>query len=155
MKKETILGIVSILMLLFLALPAVSADIDIIDIGTDYYLIGHYGFVNYQNTADFNLSGTLLVFIDGNIVAEKKLDMPIRYVAGFRCSPAKTLEFSLNETEGNHTIVAYMISQNAIVQRSYIYYADGRLVEQEEDKESEVIEEDWLKCPSDHSEDGI
>lgn len=146
MKKEMILGLISLLMLLFLALPVTSAHIDIIDIGSGYDMIEHYGYVSYQNTVDYNVSGAILVFIDGDIVAGKILNMPIRYVAGFRCSPVKTFEFSLSEMEGDHTIVVYVLSMNSSVQRAYEYYAEDWWVEQEDIVCEVDAEEDWLTC---------
>lgn len=125
MKIEKIIGGLLILVLLSLAIPIASASIEITDIGEGYDLIGHYGFVDYQNIANYNVSGAILVFIDGDIVAGKILDMPIRYVAGFRCSPIKTLEFPLRTTKGDHTIVAYAISMNCTIQRIYEYTMEG------------------------------
>jgi hypothetical protein len=145
MKKELILGGIFILMLLFMALPVASADIDITGIGTQYDGLDHYGYVDYRNIANGNASGAILVFIDGTIVAAEILNMPIRYVAGFRCSPAKTLEFPLNDTEGVHTILAYAFSQNVSTQRSYGYYAEDWWMDQEDEVEEEV--EVWLECP--------
>jgi hypothetical protein len=145
--------LILIAMLLFLAMPVTSADINITGIGTQYDGIDHYGYVDYRNIANVNASGAILVFIDGTIVAAKLLNMPIRYVAGFRCSPTKTLEFPLNDTEGNHTILAYTFSRNVSAQRSYGYYAEEWWIEREDNVEEEVeMEEedttvkDWLPC---------
>lgn len=145
MKKESILGGIFLLMLLFMLLPVASADIGITDIGTRYDGLDHYGYVDYRNIANSNVSGAILVFIDGTIVAAKPLYMPIRYVAGFRCAHTKTLEFPLNGTEGNHSILAYTFSQNISAERSYGYYAEDWWMKQEEKAEEEV--EVWLECP--------
>lgn len=145
MKEDIkrIWGIISVLTLLFLSLSAVSAHIDIIDMGMVYDGEDHYGYVDYQNTANYSVSGAILVFIDGGIVAGKMLDMPIRSIVGFRCSPIKTLEFPITETEGEHTIVVYILSMNNTVGHVYDYYAEG--VAEDAIEESEQ-EEDWLSC---------
>jgi hypothetical protein len=145
MKEDIkrIWGIISVLTLLFLSLPAVSAHIDIIDMGHYYDGISSVGYVDYQNVANHTVGGAILVFVDGDIVAGKILNMGIRYVAGFRCSPIKTLEFALNETEGEHTIVVYILSMNNSVERTYDYYAEG--VEEDVIEEREQ-EEKWLSC---------
>jgi hypothetical protein len=145
MKKVLILGGIFIVMLLFMVLPVALADITITGIGTQYDGIGHYGYVDYRNIANVNASGAILVFIDRNIVVAKILNMPIRYIAGFRCSPTKTLEFPLNDTEGDHTILAYTFSQNVSAQRSYGYYAEDWWMEQEDKVEED--DEVWLECP--------
>lgn len=144
--RRDIIGFILIVMLLFPAMPIASAHIDIEDIGVGYDLIYHYGFVDYQNLANYNVSGAILVFIDGDIVAGEILDMSIRYVAGFRCSPIKTLGFPLRTTKGDHTMAVYVLSMNHTVQRSYVYTMEGWEDEQdgEETKEPEI--EDWLKC---------
>lgn len=138
-----------LLTLLFLASPAVTAHIDIIDVG--HYnaarwddIEGMCGYVDYQNVANHTIEGAILVFVDGEIVAGKILNMKIRYVAGFRCSPIKTLEFPITETEGCHTIVVYIRSMNASVECVYEYYAEGGgdVVDAEESEE----EKDWLPC---------
>jgi hypothetical protein len=135
-------------LLLFMVIATASASIEIRDIGIQYDMIEHYGYVNYQNTANHNVSGAILVFIDGDIVAGKIVDMPIRYVMGFRCSPTKTLEFPLKTTKGDHTIVAYALSQNITAPRIYEYSMEGweeKGVEEETDIKEEI--EDWIKCP--------
>jgi hypothetical protein len=138
-----------ILALLFLALPTVTAHIDIIDVG--HYnaarwndIEGLCGYVDYQNVANYTIGGAILVFVDGEIVAGKILNMGIRYVAGFRCSPIKTLEFPITEAEGDHIIVVYIRSMNASVESAYEYYIEGAegVIEGEESE----IEEDWLTC---------
>jgi hypothetical protein len=146
MKIEKIIRGILILVLLSLAIPIASASIEITDIGEGYDLIGHYGFVDYQNIANYNISGAILVFIDGDIVAGKILDMPIRYVAGFRCGPIKTLEFPLRTTKGDHTIVAYAVSMNRTVHCMFNYSMEG-WEEMEAEEGTEVKEEDWMKCP--------
>jgi hypothetical protein len=135
-------------LLLFLAIATVSASIEMTDIGIQYDMIEHYGYVDYQNIANHNISGAILVFIDGDLVAGKIVDMPIRYVAGFRCSPMKTLECPLKTTKGDHTIVAYALSQNITAQRVYEYTMAGweeEGVEEETGIKEEI--EDWIKCP--------
>ena len=147
MKKIIIFGFAILGALLVLALPVASAHIEISDMGHYYDGMANLGYVDYQNVADYNVSGAILVFIDNEIVAGEKLDMPIRYRAGFRCSPMKTLEFPLNTSEGHHTIVAYVYSMNNSIDRGYEYYTDG--VEEEEaveiESEEEEVEE-WLEC---------
>jgi hypothetical protein len=120
MNKNRIRICALIATLLFLAIPAVSAHIDIIDIG--HYNAAHWedieglcGYVDYQNVANHSREGAILVFVDGKIVAGKILNMKIQYVAGFRCSPLKTFEFSISETEGEHTIVVYIYSMSRYV----------------------------------------
>jgi hypothetical protein len=149
-NKRKIYTLIVILTLLFMALPAVSAHIDIIDVG--HYnaarwddIDGMCGYVDYQNMANHTLEGAILVFVDGNIVAGKILNMKIRYIAGFRCSPVKTLEFPITETKGDHTIVVYIRSVNNSVERAYEYYAEGKedVIDMEESEE-EV--EEWLTC---------
>ena len=112
--------------------------------------MGHYydginslGYVDYQNVANHTVGGAILVFVDGDIVAGKILNMKIRHIAGFRCSPIKTLEFPLTETEGEHTIVVYILSMNNSIERVYEYYAVGG---EEEVIEERVQEDDWLTC---------
>ena len=144
MKKGRIYKLVILSTLLFMVLPAVPAHIDIVDIGHYYDGIDHLGYIDYQNVADYNLSGTILVYIDDEIVAGKVIEMPIRHIAGFRCSPIKTLEFPLNETEGDHTIVAYVYSMHSSAERTYEYVAEERWTQEPEENEEE--EEDWLKC---------
>ena len=139
--KLTLIGI-----LLFLALPTVSASIDILDMGTRYDCIDHYGYVDYQPNS--NSSGVLSVFIDGSLVKTKALDMEIRYHYGFKCNPIKTLEFPLNETEGNHSILAVVNSDNVTVQITIGYYAAIWWTEEPEDEEEEEeIIEEWMVCP--------
>ena len=146
-KQRIILGIL-IVALIFSGMPTVVAHIDIIDIGYNNAaqwddIEGLCGYLDYQNVADYNISGAILVFVDSKIVAGKILDMNIRYIAGFRCSPIKTLEFPISEEEGHHHIVAYILSMNNSVQSTYDYYAEG-LEEGEIEPEEEV--EDWLLC---------
>lgn len=135
--------------LLFLAMSAVSAHIDILDIG--HYnaarwddIEGLCGYVDYQNVANPTIGGAILVFVDGEIVAGKILNMKIRYVRGFRCSPIKTLEFPITEAEGRHEIAVYMYSMNSSVERIYEYTAEG--IAEVIDTEESEIEEDWLRC---------
>jgi hypothetical protein len=149
-NKNKILIYVLIATLLFFAMPAVSAYIDILDVG--HYnaalwddIEGMCGYVDYQNVANHTLEGTILVFVDGNIVAGKILDMKILYVAGFRCSPIKTLEFPITEAEGDHTIVVHVLSMNSSAERTYEYHAKGIEENITEEAESEEVE-DWLKC---------
>lgn len=147
-KRSRIIEVGFALVLLFLALPAVSANIDIIDVGTLYDGIDYYGYVDYQNIENYDLQGVISVFIDSDIVAEKMIDMPIRYVAGFRCSPIKSFEFQLNMSKGSHTIVAYVLSQNITIQCSYEYTMEGWEDEAaDEEMEMEEDKEDWLICP--------
>jgi hypothetical protein len=149
-KYKNVIRIAFVGLLLFLPIATASASIEMTDIGIQYDMIEHYGYVDYQNTANHNVSGAILVFIDGDLVAGKIVDMPIRYVAGFRCSPTKTLEFPLKTTKGDHTIVAYVISQNITAQRGYEYTMDG-WEEGEVEEKTEIEEEgtnvkDWLPC---------
>lgn len=146
MKKEGILGIV--LMLLFLVLPVASAHVEIIDMGHYYDGIDRLGYVDYRNAANYTVEGAILVFIDGDIVAAKMLNMDLRYVAGFRCSPVKPLEFALCEIEGDHTIAVCILSMNSSVERTYEYFAEGWWNDQEDEIESELEEEEeeWLEC---------
>ena len=130
----------SVLILLLLASP-VSAGIDILDLGIGYDCIAHYGYVDYQPKT--NSTGELFVFIDGKIVKTKVLDMKIRYLVGFKCNPIKTLEFELNETEGHHTILAVISSDNITSQRGYDYCAEDWWANEEEEEE---IIQDWLSC---------
>ena len=148
-NQNKIITYVLIATLLFLAIPSVSAHIDIIDIG--HYNAAHWedidgmcGYVDYQNVANHTIGGAILVFVDGEIVAGEILNMKIRYVAGFWCSPIETLEFPITETEGEHTIVVYIYSMNSSAERTYGYYAEGRgdALAAEEIK----IEKDWLPC---------
>lgn len=148
--KQNKTGIsILVVVLIFTALPAVSAHIDILDVG--HYNAARWndigsmcGYVDYQNVANHTIEGAILVFVDGKIVAGKILDMRIRYIAGFRCSPIKTLEYPITEAEGKHEIVVYIYSMNASVKRVYEYIAEG-VDEAIEVKERE-IEEDWLPC---------
>jgi hypothetical protein len=149
MNKNRIRICALIATLLFLAIPAVSAHIDIIDIG--HYnaarwddIGGMCGYVDYQNVANHTIGGAILVFVDGKIVAGKKLNMKIRYVAGFRCSPIKTLEYPITETEGEHTIAVYIYSMNGSVECVYEYIAEG--IDEVIGTEESEIEEDWLRC---------
>lgn len=133
-----------------MALPAVSAHIAIIDVGHNNAaqwddIEGWCGYVDYQNMANYTIEGAILVFVDGEIVAGKILNMKIRYVGGFRCSPIKTLEFPITETEGDHSILVYVLSMNSSVQRTYDYYAKGMGEAWEVESGSEA-KEDWLKC---------
>jgi len=152
LKQNRIVMYVLSTTLLFLALPVVTAHIDIIDVG--HYdaarwddIEGMCGYVDYQNVANYSVDGAILVFVDGEIVAGKTLNMKIRYVAGFRCSPIKTLEFPITEAEGDHTISVYVLSMNSSVERTHTYYAKGVGDMIETRSESEVErEEDWLTC---------
>jgi hypothetical protein len=144
-------ALIVLLALLFLAMPAVSAHIDIIDIG--HYnaarwndIEGLCGYVDYQNVANHTLEGAILVFVDGEIAAGKILNMGIRYVAGFRCSPIKTLEFPITEAEGDHTIVVHIRSMNDSIERIYEYYAEGVEDRVEVEESKTETEEDWLEC---------
>jgi len=139
-KETRILILIGIL--LFLALPIASASIDIIDMGTRYDCIDHYGYIDYQ--ANSNSSGAISVFIDDSLVKTKALDMKIRYLFGFRCNPIKTFEFTLNESEGNHSILAVIISDNVTAERMFGYFAEDWVVPV--DEEEEIIEE-WMVCP--------
>lgn len=133
-----------------MALPAASAHIAIIDIG--HYnaaqwddVEGLSGYVDYQNTANQTIKGAILVFLDNEIAAGRILNMKIRYIAGFRCSPVKTLEFPISETEGDHTIIVHILSVNSSVMSTYDYSVKD--VEDTMAAESErEVEEDWLKC---------
>ena len=149
MTKNRIAMYVLLLALLFSALPAVTAHIDVLDVG--HYnaarwddIEGMCGYVDYQNVANHTIGGAILVFVDGEIVAGKILNMEIRYVAGFQCSPIKTLEFPITETEGGHTIVVYIHSMNDSIKRAYEYHTEG--VEEVVDAEESGIEKDWLLC---------
>lgn len=150
MKRNKIRICVLLGTLLFMALPAVSAHIGIIDVGHNNAaqwddIEGMCGYVDYQNVANYSIRGAILVFLDGEIVAGKIINMKIRYVAGFRCSPIKTLEFPISEAEGDHTIVVHVFSMNSSVERAYAYNAKGVEDETEVERDSEV-EEDWLTC---------
>jgi hypothetical protein len=147
-NKIRLYALIAISALFFILLPIASAHIAIIDVGHNNAaqwdnIEGMCGYVNYQNIANYTIEGAILIFVDNEIVAGKMLNMKIRYVAGFRCSPIKTLEFSITEAEGDHTIVVYILSMNSSVERTYEYYAEG-IVEGEK-LESE-LEEDWLTC---------
>jgi len=144
MKKERTYNLAIVLILLFLVLPAVSAHIEISDMGHYYDPVdGLTGYVDYQNVVGYNISGAVLVFIDGDIVAGEIIKTRVRYVAGFRCSPIKTLEFPINTSEGDHTIVAYVFSMNNSIQQAYDYYTEGF---GDEVTEGEREEEEWLSC---------
>ena len=144
MKKGRVYNIAVILTLLFLALPAVSGSIDILDMGTRYDCIDHYCYIDYQ--ANDNSTGVFSVAMDGVMVHTEILDMEIRYTHGFRCNPVKTFEFVLNETEGNHSIMAFIRSDNLTVFRSLDYYAEVWWM-QEPDMGEDIEEEgDWLIC---------
>jgi hypothetical protein len=146
-KYKNLIRVAFVGVLLFLVIATASASIEMTDIGVQYDMIEHYGYVNYQNTANHNVSGAILVSVDGDFVAGEIVDMPIRYVAGFRCSPTKTLEFPLKTTKGDHTIVAYALSQNITTQRIYEYTMDGweeEVVDEKTEIEEEI--EDWLEC---------
>jgi hypothetical protein len=134
----------------FMLLPIASAHIVIVDVGHNNAaqwddIEGMCGYADYQNVANYTVKGAILVFVDNEIVAGKMLNMKIRYVAGFRCSPVKTLEFPITEAEGDHTIVVYVLSMNSSTERTYEYNAEGKGegvdVESENDRE-----EDWLDC---------
>jgi len=144
--RNIIKGLVLVGILLFLALPTISGSIDIIDMGIGYDCVDHYGHIDYQPNS--NSTGILSVFIDDSLVKTKALDMKIRYIVGFRCNPVKTREFTLNETEGNHTIVALIISDNITVQSTISYYAEEWWTQEAEDDEEETYEvsRDWLTC---------
>lgn len=147
MKNEKIIRGILILMLLFSVMPTASASIEIVDMGVYYDGETQCGYVDYTNTANHNVSGAILVFIDGNIAVGKIVDMDIRYVAGFRCSPVKTLEIPLRTAKGNHPIVVYVLSQNITAQCSYEYTMEGweeMVVEGETEFKDEI--EDWMKC---------
>jgi len=144
--KKMIDTLALIMILLFLALPTVSGSIDILDIGVGYDCVEHFGYVQYQPNS--NSTGVLSVFIDGSLVKTKALDMEIRYHYGFKCNPIKTLEFPLNETEGNHSILAVVNSDNVTVQSTIGYYAAIWWTEEPEDEEvEEEIIEEWMVCP--------
>jgi hypothetical protein len=145
MKQNEIRIYIIISTLLLLALPAASAHIDIIDVGHYYDGISSLGYVDYQNVANHTVGGAILVFVDGDIVAGKILNMKIRYVSGFRCSPIKTLEFPITETEGDHTIVVYILSMNSSRECVYEYYEEGVAEDVIGEAESEC-EVDWLMC---------
>jgi len=141
---------VLILMLLFMGLPATSAYIDIIEVGHNNAaqwgdIEGMCGYADYQNMANHTVNGAILVFVDGEIVAGKILNMEICYVAGFRCSPIKTLEFPITEAEGDHNIVVHIFSMNSSAECTYEYYGKGVGGTAVAESESEV-EEDWLTC---------
>ena len=140
-NRRKIYILISISVLFFLALPAVSAYIEISDMGHYYDGETRYGYVDYTNTAKHNVSGALLVFIDDDIVAGKILNMPIRYVAGFRCSPIKTLEFLSQNDKGGHAIVAYAVSMNCTIQRICEYTMEG-WEEMEAEEGTGIKEED-------------
>ena len=130
-----------------LLLSSASANIDILELGTRYDCIGHFGYVEYKSNS--NSTGVILIFIDDSLVKTKSLDMKIRYITGFRCNPTKTLEFPLNETEGNHTILALVTSDKSTSHRVYGYHAQNWWAQEPEDKEEEeeeIKEEDWLFC---------
>jgi len=129
------------MLILLLLVPSASASIDILDLGTGYDGIEHYGYADYQPKT--NSTGELFVFIDGKIVKSKALDMKIRYRFWFKCNPIKTLDFPLNETEGHHTILVLISSQNSTSQRGYAYYAEDWWINEEEEEE---IIKDWLTC---------
>lgn len=148
-RRTTICTIIA--MLLFMALPAASAqNIDITDLGhytTAYWadIEGLCGYVEYQNVANYTIAGAILIFVDGNIVAGKVLNMRAHYIAGFQCNAIKTLEFPINDTEGRHRVVAHIYSMNSSVVSTYDYYVES--VGEEIDIESETkVEEDWLRC---------
>ena len=143
MKKIIIFKFAIFGVLLFLVLPAVSANIAITDMGHYYDPVdGLTGYVDCQNVAEYDLLGALLVFVDDDIVAGEIIKTRVRYVAGFRCAPTKTIEFPLNATEGEHHVVTHIFSMNSSVRRTYGYYTEG--FEDETTKESK--EEDWLTC---------
>lgn len=149
-KPIRVYMLIAISMLFFMALPLASAHIAIIDVGHNNAaqwddIEGMCGYVDYQNMANYTVEGAILVFVDSKIVAGKILNMKIRYVADFRCSPIKTLEFPITEAEGDHNIVVYILSMNSSIQRTYEYYAKGIVGEIEVEGESEV-KEDWLEC---------
>jgi len=145
MKKERIYELALLLTLLFLALSAVSANIEISDMGHYEDIEGLTGYVNCQNVAECDLLGALLVFIDDEIVAGEIIKTRVRYVAGFRCAPVKTIEFPLNETEGKHHIIAHVFSMNSSIECTYDYYTEGLEEGIALEEESEQ-EEDWLTC---------
>lgn len=144
--RRNIIGFILVVMLLFPAMPAAFASIEITGMGTYHDLTDYYGYVEYQNIENYNISGAILVFIDKEIAVGKILNMPIRYVAGFRCSPIKTLEFPLRTTKGDHTIVAYVISMNHTVHCMFNYSMEGWEEGQDEEETKEPEIEDWLKC---------
>jgi hypothetical protein len=150
MNKNKIIISVLVATLLFLVLSAVSAHIDIIDVGHNNAaqwddIDGMCGYVDYQNVANYTVAGAILVFVDNKIVAGKILNMKIRYVGGRQCSPVKTLEYPITGAEGEHTIVVYIYSMNNSVGHVYEYYAEG--IDEVIDVESgSKVEEDWLPC---------
>ena len=143
MKKYKGVTAILVLTLLFLTLSTVSPNIDILDLGSAYNCIEHYGFVDYL--PNNNSTGVISIFIDDEMVLNKTLNMSIRYFHGFECNPIKTLDFSLNETEGNHSIVALISSQNITAQRGYEYYVVDWWLPEPEEVEETI--EDWMVCP--------
>jgi hypothetical protein len=144
MMKHKIYNLLLVLVLILSVLPTASAHVDIVDMGHYYDGIDRLGYVDYQNVANYTVESAILVFVDGEIAAGKILNMKIRYVAGFRCSPIKTLEFPITEAEGKHTIVVYIYSMNSSTERVYEYTGEG--VEEVVDVEESEIEKDWLTC---------
>jgi len=144
MEKQKIYKLAIILALAFLVLPTVSAHIEISDMGHYEDIEGLTGYVDCINVAEYDLSGAILVFVDGNIVAGKIITARVRYVAGFRCAPPRTLEFLIPEAEGKHRIVAHVFSMNNSVQCTYEYYAEG--IEEKVEEVEREQEKDWLSC---------
>ena len=144
MKKRIIFKLAILGALLFLVLPAVSAHIEIADIGHFEGIEGLTGYIDCQNVAEYDLLGAILIFVDGEIAAGKIIKTRVRYVAGFRCSPIKTFEFPINESKGDHHIVAHVFSMNNSAERTYDYFVDG--VEGDIALGEEGEEEDWLVC---------
>ena len=150
MNKRIIFEFAILGALLVLASPVAFAHIEISDMG-HYYdpAEGLLGYVNCQNAAEYDLNGAVFVFVDDEIVTGKIIRIPVRYIAGFRCSPTKTFEFPINTSKGDHTIVAYVYSMNDSVERIYGYCAEDWWVNQGDEIESEPeeeMEEDWLAC---------
>jgi hypothetical protein len=100
------------------------------------------GYIDYQSMVDHNTTGNVTIYIDNEMLLEEQVNMSVRLFHGFLIKRLETLKYTLNATEGEHFIAAYIQSENVTVNASCSYYIEGT-----EEEETEEEQDDWLSCP--------
>jgi hypothetical protein len=100
------------------------------------------GYSDYQSMVEHNTTGNVTIYIDNEVIIEEQVNMSVKLFHGVLINRPETLKFTLNATEGEHFITAYIQSENVTANASCAYYIEGA-----EEEETEEEQEDWLSCP--------
>ena len=140
-NKNLLAGIV--LAAIVISIAPVSGVIVLQDLWTEEW--DQRGFIEYKNTLDHNVSGTLTVYVDDVLILEEVLNMHVIPFHGFLINKPEKLQFALNITSGEHFVTAYIDSGNTTVNATVSYFGEEEQIEEEEEEEEVVVE--WLPCP--------